>query len=401
MAHMGIYEQLGVPTAINAAGHLTRLSGARMSETVLDAMREAARAHVRIEDLQDRAGEIIARHTGAEAGYVTSGAAAGLTLATAACLAGLDVAKMDRLPQTEGMPNEVIVQRGHRNAYDHAIRAAGARIRDVGYLGYPGAGCTYAWQIEEAIGPQTVAIAHAVMDAPGTVPLAEVAALAHRHGLPVIVDAAAALPPRDNLRRFIAEGADLVSFSGGKAIRGPQASGILCGRADLIRSVALQHQDMDVRPDTWPLRGSLLESGLLPGPPHQGVGRGFKVGKEEIVGLLVALEEFLGRDDTAEQRGWEALLEELHGALEGIPGLRGVLVPVADSPRAYPYLRVDLGPARFGHDAVATVNLLQEGNPRICVSEWFVDQGALAFVPTELLPEHVPIIAERLAGLGR
>jgi L-seryl-tRNA(Ser) seleniumtransferase len=158
---------------------------------------------------------------------------------------------------------------------------------------------------------------------------------------------------------------------------------------------------MDVRPDTWPLRGRLLESGELPGPPHQGVGRGLKVGKEEIVGLLVALEEFVGRDDAAEQQQWQAILEELQAGMEGIPGLRCRLVPVDGSPRAYPYLRVDLDVARFGHGAVETVNRLQEGDPRICVSQWFIDEGALAFVPTELLPEHVPIIAERLATLAR
>ena len=211
----------------------------------------------------------------------------GLALGTAACVAGMDVAAMDRLPDTTGLRNEVIVQRGHRNSYDHAIRSAGVRFVEVGYLGYPGAGGTMPWQIESAITERTAAIACPILDTPGCVPLPVVAEIAHRHGLPVIVDAAAELPPRSNLRRFIAEGADLVVFSGGKAIGGPQASGILAGRADLIASVALQHQDMDVRPETWNKRGLL--DGTVAGIPHQGFGRAMKVGREEIAGLITAL----------------------------------------------------------------------------------------------------------------
>src|SRR5437667_287114 len=125
--------------------------------------------------------------------------------AAAAALARVDPVLIDRLPETDEMPNEILVQQGHRNAYDHALRAAGARLVDVGTQGYPGGGRTHPWQIEAAIGPRTVAIAHPVQNAPGTVPLPQVAEIAHRHGLAVIVDAAAALPPKENLRRFIAE----------------------------------------------------------------------------------------------------------------------------------------------------------------------------------------------------
>ena len=288
---MGIYDDLGLRTVINASGTLTRLGGSRMAPEVLAAMAEAAASFVPIDALQARAGEIIAEVTGAESGYVVTGAAAGLSLGVAACVAGFNVAAMDRLPDTTGLRNEVVVQRGHRNAYDHAIRAVGVRMVEVGYLGYPGAGGTYPWQIADAISDRTAAIACPILDTPGTVPLREVCAIAHEHGLPVIVDAAAELPPRSNLRRFIAEGADLVVFSGGKAIGGPQASGMLAGRADLIASVALQHQDMDVRDATWSQR-DLLANGVLRGVPHQGFGRSMKVGREEIVGLLVALQRF-------------------------------------------------------------------------------------------------------------
>ena len=286
-------------------------------------------------ELQAAASVVIARHTGAEAGLVTSGAAAGLTLGTAACLAGLDAARMDRLPETGDLPNEVVMCRTHRTGYDHAIRAAGALIREVGFNDRAtGAGVrdVEAWELEAAITPRTAAIAY--MAAPGSrPPLAEVAALAHRHRLPVLVDAAAQLPPPENLRRFVAEGADLVAFSGGKAIRGPQGTGILCGRRDLIGSAALQQLDLDVRPETWRPPEGLLPRSPLGGIPHHGIGRGCKVSKEEIVGLLVALERFVALDHAGEQARQERLLVAIRGATGGRAASRGaVTVGGGDGP---------------------------------------------------------------------
>src|SRR4051812_46539657 len=270
-------------------------------------MAEASASFVHIDQLQAAAGEVIAAITGAEAGYVTTGASAGLALGTAACVAGMDVAAMDRLPDTSGLRNEIVVQRGHRNSYDHAIRSVGIQFVEAGYLGHPGAGGTQPWQIESAITERTAAIACPILETPGTLPLPVVAEIAHRHGLPVIVDAAAELPPRSNLQRFVREGADLVVFSGGKAIGGPQASGILAGRADLIASVALQHQDMDVRSETWNRR-DLLTAGVLAGIPHQGFGRAAKVGREEIAGLVTALEIFAAGSDDDDFARWSTLL---------------------------------------------------------------------------------------------
>src|SRR5919112_1249090 len=253
-SHVGVYDELGLRTVINASGTLTRLGGSRMSPEVLAAMADAAASFVPIDALQARAGEVIADITGAEAGYVVSGAAAGLSLGVAACVAGMDVAAMDRLPDTSGLKDEVVVQRGHRNAYDHAIRAVGVRMVEVGYLGYPGAGGSHPWQIAAAITERTAAVACPILDTPGTVPLPVVCQIAQERGVPVIVDAAAELPPRANLRRFLAEGADLVVFSGGKAIGGPQASGILAGRAGRNAPVAPQPQDLDMCSPTLALR---------------------------------------------------------------------------------------------------------------------------------------------------
>ncbi len=390
---MGIYDDLGLRTVINASGTLTRLGGSRMAPEVLAAMAEAAASFVPIDALQARAGEIIAEITGAESGYVVTGASAGLTLGVAACVAGFDVAAMDRLPDTTGLKNEVVVQRGHRNAYDHAIRAVGVRMVEVGYLGYPGAGGTYPWQIAEAITERTAAVACPILDTPGTVPLSDVCAIAHERGVPVIVDAAAELPPRRNLRRFFKEGADLVVFSGGKAIGGPQASGILAGRADLIASVALQHQDMDVRDATWSQRG-LLTSGVLRGVPHQGFGRSMKVGREEIVGLLVALQRFAAGSDEADLERMQRLLDPIEVALADVPGVTVVRHVSADKP--VPSLRVMICGDDAGERAYAVVNRLLDGEPSIAVAQSHAEFGQLAVIPQGVTTEEAESIARRL-----
>jgi len=398
---MGVLEELGLRPVINAAGPLTRMGGHRLAPEVAEAMAEAAQAHLPIDELQERAGAIIAEATGAEAGYVTAGAAAGLVLGTAACVAGCDPVKMDQLPDTSGLRDEVVIQREHRNAYDHAIRQVGIRFVEVGYLGFPGAGCTYGWQVEAALGPHTAAVAHPVQDAPGAVPLREVAEIAHRHGVPVIVDAAAALPPADNLRRFIREGADLVAFSGGKAIGGPQASGILAGRADLIRSVALQHQDMDVHPRTWRYR-AMIAAGELPGPPHHGIGRPMKVGKEAVVGLLVALRRFLAHDHAADLRRYHVMLAHLAERLEGVGGACTRLVPESDGGRPYPVLTIDLGGPAAAERAFALVLGLQEGDPPIYVGQNLADRGEILILPTALAEAEIELLGDRLrAALER
>jgi D-glucosaminate-6-phosphate ammonia-lyase len=393
---MAVYEILGVRPVVNAAGPLTRLSGMPLSAEVAEAMAEAGRCCVRLEELQDAAGRFLAQATGAEAGYVTSGAAAGLALGAAACMAGLDVAAMDRLPDTAGLRHEIVIQRAHLTAYTHALRLPGARLVEAGYLGYPGQGTTWPWQVEAAVGERTAALAYSVGPAAGTVSLEEMAEIAHRHGLPLIVDAAAALPPTENLRRFIAAGADLVAFSGGKAIGGPQASGILVGRRDLIESVALQHQDMDVVPQTWTWRERYLETGRLPGPPHHGLGRPMKVGKEEILGLVVALRRFLARDEDAERRTQRAQLLEVVEAVAHLPGVRAKILEDADAPRTYPTAIVRLDPQIYGVAVESLINRLLAGDPPVAVSQQFLERRALGIVATALRPGEESIVARRL-----
>jgi D-glucosaminate-6-phosphate ammonia-lyase len=378
----GFYERLGVPRRINAAGTLTRLGGSLMEPEVLQAMNEAAGASVDMAELQSAASKIIASVTGAQAGIVTSGAAAGLTLATAACLARWDVARMAALPDTRRMPHRVLMARTQRNAYDHAIRLAGARIVDLGHNDRGmGAGVRglEPWEIDAAVDERSVALVF-VASGQNLGELPMWVQSARKHGLPLIADAAAQLPPKSNLRAFIAAGADLVVFSGGKAIGGPQASGILAGRADLVGSALLQMMDMDVTPQTWS-PAALIDQQALNGIPHHGVGRGFKVGKEEIAGLLAALEHFVARDEEAMGASYLQRLGAIGAVLAAEPGIRTRLVPgTADAPIPLLELTLD-GP---GHDLVRR---LQHGDPPVHLGERGAAQGVLTISPQTVRPQ--------------
>jgi len=391
-----IYQNLGVTRIINAAGTLTRLGGPPMVAEAVQAMQEASRWSVQIEELQERAGAYLAEVTGAEAGYVTSGASAGLQLAAAACIAGLDIRKMECLPDTSGMPNEIIVQRSHRNGYDHALRSAGARLVEVGHLGNPTGGYLAPWHIESAINTNTVAIHWVYMDLLGVVSLKDTTTIAHRHHLPVIVDAAAALPPVENLQYFIGEGADLVVFSGGKAIRGPQASGILVGRQDLIESVALQHQDMDVVSETWTLRDKFLESTKLLGPPSQGIGRSLKVGKEEIAGLVAALRTYINQDHSAWNQEQHRKLKVLKSGLQQLSGLEVEFFESREE--TYPKLRVSIR-EQAGITVVDMVLQLLDGDPAIAVGQEGLSKGYLIIDPVSLGVDQLEIVIKKFSAV--
>jgi D-glucosaminate-6-phosphate ammonia-lyase len=390
---MGVYEDLGVTPLINAAGFKTRLGGAALPGYVIEAMAQAAQGTVDIAVLQARAGEIIAEATGGESGYVTCGAAAALTLAAAACITRLDIRKIERLPDTAGMPNEIVIYRSHRNSYDHALRAAGAVLIEVGLNDRAvGAGIRTleAWEIDAAITDRTVAVAY-VVTSPEDPPLGMVAEAAHKRGVPVIVDAAAQVPPEENLRRFISDGGDLVAFSGGKGIRGPQASGFLCGRKDLIQCVALNHLDFDLDLELSGLPPDLIPLHRLPGLPHHGIGRGFKVGKEEIVGLLVALRRFAakaGRDQEIVRL--RRLAERIAADLSRLPAAKLEIV----APDGSPEVHVRLGsPER----AAAVYRALAGMNPAVIVNEEYLFQGTLVVAVTPVREDQVQALVDAFA----
>src|SRR5690348_10270572 len=382
------YAALGVRLRINAAGALTRLGGAVMAPEVVEAMAAASRASVDIGELQDAASGRIAEATGAEAGLVTTGAAAALTLAAAASIARWDVAKMATLPHGD-FPRDILIPRTHRTGYAHALAASGARLIDIGHNDRgTGAGVRglEAWEIEAALSSSVVAMAFSV----NTTSLADLptaVAACRAAGIPLIVDAAAQLPPKENLKRFIAMGADLVAFSGGKALGGPQASGILAGKRALVASALLQQLDMDVAPETW-TPPKLVDRANLRGVPHHGIGRGFKAGKEEIVGLLTALDRFVTADDTATNAALEARLRAIAIALNGHDV---TLVPAAKTGRV-PVLEIAVP------DALALSARLQRGDPPVHLSERHAARGVLTLDPQVLLPEHDAPLVAALAG---
>ena len=293
-----VYQRLGVAPIINAAGSITRLGGTRTRPETLDMMSRAARVMVNIDELNRAAGKELARLTGAEAGFVCSGAAGGLVLQAAACIAGNDPVKMRKLPDTEGLKDEIVIHTMHRFPYDQAYRAAGGKMVEFGdYL------FAHPWQLEGAINERTAAVAYlcAPFSSNKVLPLERVCEIAHSNDVPVIVDAASMLPPRANLYRYLQAGADMVVYSGGKGVRGPQGSGILVGRADLIEAAAAQAN------------------------PAQFLGRGMKVAKEEIVGLVASLSAFVEEDEAAEMAAYRELAQRAVDALVELPGLRVTL----------------------------------------------------------------------------
>jgi D-glucosaminate-6-phosphate ammonia-lyase len=386
---MSVYARFGVPTVINAAGTVTRLSGGHMQPDVLAAMHDAAGECVDMLTLQAGASRVIARVTGAQAGIVTSGASAALLLGAAACLAGLDSARMNRLPETPDGRNEFIIVRSQRNMYDRALTVAGGRIVEVGIPDrYSGAGVrdTAPWEIEAAITASTAAICY-LAQSQSRPSLAEVASVAHVHAIPVLVDAAAQLPPRENLRHYLTEGADLVAFSGGKAIGGPQASGILAGRADLVASALMQMLDLDLFADTWNPPEEFAHLRQLRGLPQHGIGRSCKVGKEEIVGLLVALERFAATDDDQRQATWRNILQ----AIVAAAAPTSLQLTILDRPM--PLLEVR------APDAIALAARLAAHDPPIHCSVGRRDENILIITPAALTARQATIIGAALRSI--
>jgi len=374
----GVYEALGVVPVINGVGAATRLGGLPVSDRVWAAMQESAKTSVRVDELQAAAGRRIAELLGVPSAYVTCGASAALALATAVCIAGGDPATIGGLPDPEGRANEVLVQMGHLDPYDHALTGVGATLRTVGYP----MSCR-AFELEAAISAKTAAVLYRP-GAPGDLlSLGEVVAMAHAHSLPVIVDGALTVPPLQNLSSIMAVGADLVAISGGKGFRGPQTSGILCGRADLIACAGLHHQDMDERPRTWPMKERWRSE-----PPRHGICRAMKVGREQITGLVAAVTEHT--EEGAQPRHTpelDAIVDRL-GNLEAIRTDRSVDIA------GEPLLSIDVSTVAADLDVL--IWELGRGSPRVFVREDDAWRGILKVSDVALLPGDGARIAEAI-----
>lgn len=368
----GVYARLGVRRVIHGAGTTTRYGGSLMRAETVEAMREAAQALVNIDELNEAAGIAIARMLGAEAALVTAGSAAGLVLQAAACITGDDPALIARLPDVTGLRHEFVIQRAHRFSYDQCFRVPGGALVEIGL-----ARRTLPHELESAIGPRTAGVVFLVSpftSPPGILPFEDVCRIAHARGVPVLVDAASMIPPRDNLFRYLRGGADLVIYSGGKGIRGPQSTGILAGRRDLIRAATLNAS------------------------PNQAIGRAAKTSKEEIIGVLTALELFLAGDEKAEMDAYRKVCASIVDALGDIPGLRAVVEQDGVN-RVLPSAVIYFEPSWTGPSGRAVQLALAAGDPHIYVQQGPHQGGyfdEIAIDPINLQPGDEEILASRL-----
>jgi L-seryl-tRNA(Ser) seleniumtransferase len=356
-----IYKELGVRPLINAAGTYTSLGGSLMSPEVVEAMARASQHFVPLTELQEVVGRKIAALVGCEAALVTAGAASALMLGTAACVTGKDAEKIRRLPDTTGMKNEVIIQKAHRYGYDHAVRNCGVRLVEVESRA----------ALIKAVNPRTaMMLFYNDFDAVGPIKVKEFAELGKKLGVPTFNDAAAELPPVENLTRYVKMGYNLVTFSGGKGLCGPQSAGLLLGRKDLIEAAALNNN-----------------------PHTDSIGRTNKVGKEELVGMWAALAAYLKRDHAAVWRQWEKRIEAITALVKTVKGVKvdKFVPPLANHT---PHLRITWDAETIPITPADVIKRLREGEPRIEVRPEV--EGSVELSVWMLKPEEVQVVGRRL-----
>lgn len=362
-----LYEKLGVRKGISAAGTTTKYGGSKLRPEVTQIMIEASTVMLDMDELNIAAGKMLGELTGSEYGLVTSGSAGGLLLQACAVIAGDDPAKMARLPDTEGMKNEIIIQRSHRFAYDQCYRAAGAKFVEIG----DGKRC-HEWQLEAAFSDKTAAVAY--LFSPGLSKMAlsldKVTEIAHSKGVPVIVDAASMLPPRENLSKYHKSGADLVIHSGGKGIRGPQGTGILSGKKELIKAAYAN------------------------AAPHQFLGRSGKVAKEEIVGLLTALNNFVNEDEQIENSNFRNKSQKVVDAFSETPGLDAA-VKHDNVDYLTPVSSLYFTDEWNGPKAGEILQKLQEGNTPIFMHN-LIHPDELIFDPLNVDDDEVDVVIKKI-----
>jgi uncharacterized pyridoxal phosphate-dependent enzyme len=367
---MNVYTRLGLRPIINASGTYTHLGGSLMPAEVIEAMNDAARHYVPIHDLTKATGERIAQLTGNEAALVTTGAAGAIFEGTCACIGGDDPEKMKRLPFTDGMKNEVVIQKLHNTGWTRQCEAAGARVVEVEYKD----------QVERAISGHTAIIHFLVADkhfgqyrdrlgAPGgKVSLEECIAIAKSTRVPLLVDAAAELPPPENLSYYTKQGADLVAFSGGKGLRGPQNAGLLLGRKDLVDMAALYQS------------------------PYSGLGRDLKVAKETMIGMVAAVERYLKVDHQAEWNFWKSQVDLIKREVDKVPGVETGYVP-KEVTNHVPRLWARWDEKDFNFSWDDCFKALQEGEPSVVALRTPLGVTIVTWMMT---PGEEVIVAQRL-----
>jgi uncharacterized pyridoxal phosphate-dependent enzyme len=345
------FREMGVRPFINAAGTYTAMTSSLMPPEVMEAINYASEHYVMLDELHDRVGERIAAMVRCEAAMVTSGAASALTLGTAAVLTGTDRQKIVSLPNLAGMKSEVIIQKSHRFGYDHAVRNCGVRMVEV----------ETREDLERAITEKTaMMIFYNANNNVGQIKDEEFAQLGKRHAIPTLNDAAADVPPVDNLWKYTQMGFDLVAFSGGKGIRGPQSAGLLLGRKDLIAAARLN------------------------GPPNSDtIGRGMKVNKEELLGMMVALDLYVKKNHEQERREFEKRADTIQKSAADVSGVKAEIF-VPQIANHVPHIRISWDAAAKGITAADVVRALRNGEPSIgtrseggsiVIGVWMMRQG--------------------------
>jgi L-seryl-tRNA(Ser) seleniumtransferase len=329
----GIYESIGVTPIVNCKGTFTIITGSQTLPEVKKAMDEASRHYVHLDELMNAVGARLAELTKADWGIVTAGCAAALTHATLACIAGTNPERMQRIPKLEGMKNEVIIPKHSRNVYDHAVRMPGVDIVEV----------NSAEELQSSINPRTALIM--VMSSPraesGPLSTENICKVARSRGVPVIVDAAAEILTIPN--KHLGRGANMVAYSGGKILRGPQCAGLLLGQKDLLQAA-------------W-----------FNSAPHHAFGRSLKVGKEEIMGMLAAVEMWTKRDYDAEWKTWQSWLDAIAAHVTKVTGVTTEILKPEDLSNYAPELRIKWDGAALGITGKEVEDILAKGRPRILV----------------------------------
>jgi L-seryl-tRNA(Ser) seleniumtransferase len=334
-----LFKELGLRTFINAAGNYTTMTASLMPPEVMEAIQSASKEFVMLEDVQDKVGQKIAALCHAEAAMITAGCWSALVLGTAGVLTGTDTKKVAQLPKLEGtgMKSEVIIQKTHINGYHHALTNTGVSIVQVETLE----------EAERAINDKTAMLWFLNREAPvGKIQHQAWLDLARKHKIPTMIDIAADVPPVENLWKYNEMGFDLVCISGGKAMCGPQSTGILMGKKELIAAARLN------------------------GPPGGGnIGRGMKVNKEEMLGMYVALDSYIKRDHAQDWRNWESQIEVVRSAMRNIKGVTTevILPPVANHT---PSLEITWEKSIVKASRDELVNQLRQGSPSIEVIGW-------------------------------
>ena len=358
-AENNIYQRIGVRPVINCKGTFTIISGSQSLPEVKKALDEASRHYVHMDELMDGVGRRLAELTKAQWGIVTAGCAAALTHATAACVAGANPEKMQRLPNLAGLKHEVVMPKTSRNVYDHAIRMTGVTMITP----------STREEFLAALGPHTAMVA-LIGEAKHPLPLKEMAEAAQKRGIPILVDAAAERLTIPNV--YLEAGADMVAYSGGKCLRGPQCAGILLGKKDLLQAA-------------W-----------INSAPHHAFGRSLKVGKEEIMGMLAAVEAWTHRNHDAEWKQWEGWLATIREKVSPIPTVRTEALQPRGPSNYAPQLRVSWDTARLGITGTELAELLLSGNPRIIMPS---AESSVTIMPYMMMPGDDKLVAPRLHEL--